>query len=151
MLKPGAFFIPCGIESAEDLNRSCFFQLINKFCLIKLIDKLAIFPPLSLIWFPLSPLFLYFSSATIGFHSSSLTLPPVISHLFPFPSELLLIFPVFILSFQEDDGLRMRKSNVMSSQHASVAMKKEEGLSTRTVALIVLFFVVGVIVGKLVL
>ncbi|KAM6928368.1 vesicle-associated membrane protein-associated protein B/C-like [Xenentodon cancila] len=52
---------------------------------------------------------------------------------------------------REDDGLRMRKSNVMSSQHASVAMKKEEGFSTRTVALIVLFFVVGVIVGKLVL
>ncbi|XP_029990243.1 vesicle-associated membrane protein-associated protein B/C [Sphaeramia orbicularis] len=52
---------------------------------------------------------------------------------------------------REDDGFRMRKSNVMSSQHASVGMKKEEGLSARTVALIVLFFVVGVIVGKLVL
>ncbi|RVE72917.1 hypothetical protein OJAV_G00045160 [Oryzias javanicus] len=52
---------------------------------------------------------------------------------------------------REDDGLRMRKSNVMSSQHASVAMKKDEGFSTRTMALIILFFVVGVIVGKLVL
>ncbi|KAM9409230.1 vesicle-associated membrane protein-associated protein B/C [Pholidichthys leucotaenia] len=52
---------------------------------------------------------------------------------------------------REDDGLRMRKSNVMSSQHASVVVKKDEGLSARTVALIVLFFVVGVIVGKLVL
>ncbi|XP_013855342.1 vesicle-associated membrane protein-associated protein B/C [Austrofundulus limnaeus] len=52
---------------------------------------------------------------------------------------------------REDDGLRMRKSNIMSSQHASVAMKKEEGLSARTVALIVLFFLVGVVVGKLVL
>lgn len=52
---------------------------------------------------------------------------------------------------REDDGFRMRKSNVMSSQHASVGMKKDEGLSARTVALIVLFFVVGVIVGKLVL
>lgn len=53
--------------------------------------------------------------------------------------------------FQEDDGLRMRKSNVMSSQHSSHSMVKEEGLSLRTVALIVLFFVVGVIIGKLVL
>ncbi|XP_068568569.1 vesicle-associated membrane protein-associated protein B/C [Cebidichthys violaceus] len=52
---------------------------------------------------------------------------------------------------REDDGLRMRKSNVMSSQHTSIGMKKEEGLSVRTMALIVLFFVVGVIVGKLVL
>ncbi|XP_034441028.1 vesicle-associated membrane protein-associated protein B-like isoform X2 [Hippoglossus hippoglossus] len=52
---------------------------------------------------------------------------------------------------REDDGLRMRKSNMMSSQHPSVVMKKEEGLSIRTVFLIMLFFVVGVIVGKLVL
>lgn len=51
---------------------------------------------------------------------------------------------------REDDGLRMRKSNMMS-QHASVGMKREEGLSARSVALIVLFFVLGVIVGKLVL
>ncbi|KAG7271972.1 hypothetical protein CRUP_023852 [Coryphaenoides rupestris] len=57
---------------------------------------------------------------------------------------------------EEDDGLRMRKSNMMSSQHPSSSspssmMVKEEGLSARAVALIVLFFVVGVIVGKLVL
>jgi len=52
---------------------------------------------------------------------------------------------------QEDDGLRMKKSNLMSSQHSSMGMKKDEGLSARTMALIVLFFVVGVIVGKLVL
>ncbi|XP_029907503.1 vesicle-associated membrane protein-associated protein B/C [Myripristis murdjan] len=53
---------------------------------------------------------------------------------------------------REDDGLRMRKSNVMSSQHSSsVGVVKEEGLSARMVALIVLFFVVGIIVGKLVL
>lgn len=40
---------------------------------------------------------------------------------------------------------------MMSSPHSSVAIKKQEGLSIRAVALIVLFFVVGVIVGKLVL
>ncbi|XP_029288093.1 vesicle-associated membrane protein-associated protein B-like [Cottoperca gobio] len=51
---------------------------------------------------------------------------------------------------REDDGLRMRKSNVLS-QHSSIGMKKDEGLSARAMALIVLFFVVGVIVGKLVL
>ncbi|XP_075997093.1 vesicle-associated membrane protein-associated protein B/C [Genypterus blacodes] len=52
---------------------------------------------------------------------------------------------------REDDGLRMRKSNVVSSQHPSLGMKKEEGLSGRMMALIILFFVFGVIVGKLVL
>ncbi|KAL0977910.1 hypothetical protein UPYG_G00163110 [Umbra pygmaea] len=55
---------------------------------------------------------------------------------------------------REDDGMRMRKSNVMSSQHSAHSarsMVKEEGLSVRTVALVVLFFVVGVIIGKLVL
>lgn len=51
---------------------------------------------------------------------------------------------------REDDGLRMRKSNMMS-QHASMGVKREEGLSARSIALIVLFFVLGVIVGKLVL
>ncbi|XP_068598551.1 vesicle-associated membrane protein-associated protein B/C [Brachionichthys hirsutus] len=52
---------------------------------------------------------------------------------------------------REDDGQRMRKSNMMSSHHTSVGMKKEEGLSARSMALIVLFFIVGVVVGKLVL
>ncbi|XP_057702721.1 vesicle-associated membrane protein-associated protein B/C-like [Corythoichthys intestinalis] len=52
---------------------------------------------------------------------------------------------------REDDGLRMRKSNVMSSQHSSAILKKDEGLSARTAALYILFFLVGVIVGKLVL
>ncbi|XP_060925765.1 vesicle-associated membrane protein-associated protein B-like [Limanda limanda] len=52
---------------------------------------------------------------------------------------------------REDDGPRMRKGNTMSSQHPSVAMKKEEGLSVRSVFLILLFFVVGAIVGKFVL
>ncbi|XP_077429894.1 vesicle-associated membrane protein-associated protein B/C [Vanacampus margaritifer] len=52
---------------------------------------------------------------------------------------------------REDDGLRVRKSNVMSSQHSSTGLKKDEGLSARSAALIVLFFLVGVIVGKLVL
>ncbi|XP_061746047.1 vesicle-associated membrane protein-associated protein B/C-like [Nerophis ophidion] len=52
---------------------------------------------------------------------------------------------------KEDDGLRMRKSNVMSSPHSTAGMKREEGLSARSVALMVLFFLVGVIVGKLVL
>uniref|UniRef100_A0A8C1BPK1 VAMP (vesicle-associated membrane protein)-associated protein B and C n=2 Tax=Cyprinus carpio TaxID=7962 RepID=A0A8C1BPK1_CYPCA len=53
---------------------------------------------------------------------------------------------------REDDGLRMRKSTVMSAPHSSPAVRvKEEGLSARVIALIVLFFVVGVIVGKLAL
>ncbi|XP_043977885.1 vesicle-associated membrane protein-associated protein B-like [Gambusia affinis] len=52
---------------------------------------------------------------------------------------------------REDDGFRMRKSNIVSPQHASGSMKREEGLSARSLALILLFFIVGVIVGKLVL
>ncbi|XP_051931241.1 vesicle-associated membrane protein-associated protein B/C [Hippocampus zosterae] len=52
---------------------------------------------------------------------------------------------------READGLRMRKSNVMSSQHSSAGLKKDEGLSARSAALIILFFLVGIIVGKLVL
>lgn len=63
----------------------------------------------------------------------------------------MLFFCLSSSPLQEDDGLRMRKSNMMSSQHSPVGMKKEEGLSVRMVALIVLFFMVGVIVGKLVL
>lgn len=51
---------------------------------------------------------------------------------------------------REDDGLRMRKSNIMP-QHTSGSMKREEGLSARSMALILLFFIVGIIVGKLVL
>lgn len=45
----------------------------------------------------------------------------------------------------------MKKSNMMSSHHSSVAVKKEEGFSIRAMALIVLFFVVGVIVGNMAL
>ncbi|KAI1899945.1 hypothetical protein AGOR_G00067150 [Albula goreensis] len=57
---------------------------------------------------------------------------------------------------REEDGLRMRKSTAMSSQHSSSSSAtgpgmKEDGASTRMLALIVLFFVIGVIIGKLVL
>ncbi|XP_071227539.1 vesicle-associated membrane protein-associated protein B-like isoform X2 [Salvelinus alpinus] len=55
---------------------------------------------------------------------------------------------------REDDGLRKRKvTSMVSSPHpsSSQAMTKEEGLSTRVLALCVLFFVIGVIIGKLVL
>ncbi|XP_041701842.1 vesicle-associated membrane protein-associated protein B isoform X3 [Coregonus clupeaformis] len=55
---------------------------------------------------------------------------------------------------REDDGLRKRKVTPMvSSPHSSSsqAMMKEEGLSTRVLALCVLFFIIGVIIGKLAL
>ncbi|XP_060086718.1 vesicle-associated membrane protein-associated protein B/C isoform X2 [Heteronotia binoei] len=54
--------------------------------------------------------------------------------------------------FKEEDGLRMRKApqtNHPASTSAAVA--KEEGLSTRLLALVVLFFIVGVIIGKIAL
>nr|XP_033770663.1 vesicle-associated membrane protein-associated protein B/C [Geotrypetes seraphini] len=54
--------------------------------------------------------------------------------------------------FKEEDGLRMRKasqtSNLVSSSAAAV---KEEGLNTRLLALVVLFFIIGVIIGKVAL
>ncbi|KAF4080015.1 hypothetical protein AMELA_G00165570 [Ameiurus melas] len=54
---------------------------------------------------------------------------------------------------QEDDCLRMRKNTVMAAQHSapSSVKMKEEGLSIRVIAAIVLFFVIGVTVGKLLL
>ncbi|XP_048878896.1 vesicle-associated membrane protein-associated protein B/C isoform X1 [Brienomyrus brachyistius] len=59
---------------------------------------------------------------------------------------------------RDDDGLRMRKSTMMhssslasSSSSAPRAVLKEEGLNIRVLALVVLFFVIGVVVGKLLL
>ncbi|KAM4570756.1 vesicle-associated membrane protein-associated protein B-like isoform 2-T2 [Fundulus diaphanus] len=56
---------------------------------------------------------------------------------------------------REDDGLRKRKPTQTAASHsstmASTAMTKDEGLSTRILALCLLFFVIGAIVGKLVL
>ncbi|KAJ8332698.1 hypothetical protein SKAU_G00424870 [Synaphobranchus kaupii] len=56
---------------------------------------------------------------------------------------------------KEDDGLRMRKNTAMSaplpSSSSSGAGLKEEGPGTRLLALSVLFFVIGVIIGKLLL
>lgn len=55
---------------------------------------------------------------------------------------------------QEDDGLRKRKVTSLGASHSSTmatSAMRDEGLSTRIVALCVLFFVIGVIIGKLVL
>ncbi|XP_048205618.1 vesicle-associated membrane protein-associated protein B/C [Perognathus longimembris pacificus] len=53
--------------------------------------------------------------------------------------------------FKEEDGLRMRKTAAQSPMSARAAAGKEEGLSTRLLALVVLFFIVGVIIGKIAL
>ncbi|XP_006896980.1 PREDICTED: vesicle-associated membrane protein-associated protein B [Elephantulus edwardii] len=54
---------------------------------------------------------------------------------------------------KDDDGsgLRMRKSAQSSSPGPAPAPAREEGLSTRLLALVVLFFIVGVIIGKIAL
>lgn len=53
---------------------------------------------------------------------------------------------------QEEDGLRMRKPVPSNSPAPAPATPgKEEGLSTRLLALVVLFFIVGVIIGKIAL
>ncbi|KAJ3586530.1 hypothetical protein NHX12_012927 [Muraenolepis orangiensis] len=56
---------------------------------------------------------------------------------------------------REDDGLRKRKVTSVPAPHSSSSMAtssmREEGLSTRLLALCVLFFVIGVIIGKLAL
>ncbi|KAG7220371.1 hypothetical protein INR49_018209 [Caranx melampygus] len=51
---------------------------------------------------------------------------------------------------REDDGLRKRKVMSHSSTMAT-SVVRDEGLSTRVLALCVLFFVIGVIIGKLLL
>lgn len=54
--------------------------------------------------------------------------------------------------FKEEDGLRMRKTAQSNSPvPALAAAGKEEGLSARLLALVVLFFIVGVIIGKIAL
>ncbi|TKC40724.1 hypothetical protein EI555_013062, partial [Monodon monoceros] len=54
--------------------------------------------------------------------------------------------------FKEEDGLRMRKAAQSNSPVPVLAAAgKEEGLSTRLLALVVLFFIVGVIIGKVAL
>ncbi|CAN9515773.1 unnamed protein product [Ophioblennius macclurei] len=59
------------------------------------------------------------------------------------------------IQIREDDGLRKRKVTSAGAPHASSAMTaavmRDEGLSTRLLALCVLFFVIGVIIGKLAL
>lgn len=54
--------------------------------------------------------------------------------------------------FKEEDGLRMRKAAQSNSPGPALAMAgKEEGLSSRLLALVVLFFIVGVVIGKIAL
>ncbi|XP_014643030.1 PREDICTED: vesicle-associated membrane protein-associated protein B/C [Ceratotherium simum simum] len=54
--------------------------------------------------------------------------------------------------FKEEDELRMRKTVQSNSPVPALATaEKEEGLSTRLLALVVLFFIVGVIIGKITL
>nr|XP_046253033.1 vesicle-associated membrane protein-associated protein B-like isoform X2 [Scatophagus argus] len=55
---------------------------------------------------------------------------------------------------REDDGLRKRKVTSVAASHSSsmaTSSMRDEGLSTRILALCVLFFVIGVIIGKLAL
>ncbi|XP_004717204.1 vesicle-associated membrane protein-associated protein B/C [Echinops telfairi] len=54
--------------------------------------------------------------------------------------------------FKEEDGLRMRKSTPTNSPASALATAgREEGVSPRLLALVVLFFIVGVIIGKIAL
>ncbi|XP_040844133.1 vesicle-associated membrane protein-associated protein B/C isoform X2 [Ochotona curzoniae] len=53
---------------------------------------------------------------------------------------------------REEDGLRLRKTAPSHSPISALAAAgKEEGLGTRLLALVVLFFIVGVIIGKIAL
>ncbi|XP_073463676.1 vesicle-associated membrane protein-associated protein B/C [Aquarana catesbeiana] len=54
--------------------------------------------------------------------------------------------------FKEEEGPRMRKSPISSNLGStSSSLVKEEGLNNRILAIIVVFFIIGVIVGKVVL
>ncbi|XP_054074103.1 vesicle-associated membrane protein-associated protein B/C isoform X2 [Rissa tridactyla] len=62
------------------------------------------------------------------------------------------ILPDSSPTYQEEDGLRMRKAPQTNNPiSASAAAVKDEGLSSRLLALVVLFFVFGVIIGKIAL
>ncbi|XP_074699594.1 vesicle-associated membrane protein-associated protein B/C isoform X2 [Strix aluco] len=62
------------------------------------------------------------------------------------------ILPASPPKYQEEDGLRMRKAPQTNNPiSASAAAVKDEGLSSRLLALVVLFFVFGVIIGKIAL
>ncbi|XP_017670739.1 vesicle-associated membrane protein-associated protein B/C isoform X2 [Chiroxiphia lanceolata] len=71
--------------------------------------------------------------------------PPPKYQIYPFPEKEAF-------NLKEEDGLRMRKvpqpNNPISPSAAAV---KDEGLSSRLLALVVLFFVFGVIIGKIAL
>ncbi|XP_039575334.1 vesicle-associated membrane protein-associated protein B/C isoform X3 [Passer montanus] len=65
--------------------------------------------------------------------------------IYPFPEKEASIL-------KEEDGLRMRKVPQTNSPISpSAAAVKDEGLSSRLLALVVLFFVFGVIIGKIAL
>ncbi|KAM4691262.1 vesicle-associated membrane protein-associated protein B/C [Rhinophrynus dorsalis] len=54
--------------------------------------------------------------------------------------------------FKEDDGLRMRKPPTSSNPISPTSsLVKEEGLNTRILGLVILFFLIGVIIGKVAL
>ena len=69
----------------------------------------------------------------------------------------LATFDLNVLISQEDDVLRKRKVTSVPAPHSSSSSSMatsgmmEEGLSTRLLAFCVLFFVIGVIIGKLAL
>lgn len=69
-------------------------------------------------------------------------------------AELFWLFLCLLPLSQEDDGLRKRKVTSVAASHSSTMVTtplRDEGLSTRVLALCVLFFVIGVIIGKLAL
>ncbi|XP_039575333.1 vesicle-associated membrane protein-associated protein B/C isoform X2 [Passer montanus] len=70
---------------------------------------------------------------------------PPMYQIYPFPEKEASIL-------KEEDGLRMRKVPQTNSPISpSAAAVKDEGLSSRLLALVVLFFVFGVIIGKIAL
>ncbi|MEE6509676.1 hypothetical protein FKM82_027315 [Ascaphus truei] len=54
--------------------------------------------------------------------------------------------------YKEEDGLRMRKMQPSSGPASpSSSLAREEGINTRILALVILFFIIGVIIGKVAL
>ncbi|NXC19346.1 VAPB protein, partial [Corythaeola cristata] len=85
-----------------------------------------------------------------GGSSSNTLIPGVAACVVPGEGE---VSKVLILCKQtEEDGLRMRKAPQTNNPiSASAAAVNDEGLSSRLLALVVLFFVFGVIIGKIAL
>lgn len=133
---------------------SLISSFFSSFQFSLLSTKLSVFSPFFCASLLVSFLLLFLSSYCMFFSLPSFLVVFVFSP--PVSGFCSLQVSLCVSSLlQEDDGVRKRKISPIAASHsntvASTAMTKDEGLSTRVLALCLLFFVIGAIIGKLVL